>query len=387
MKKLLFILSVLFLCTSISFGQSETEKKLDVKPFPIEQLAVQFSKGNVDCKCSNNLLQDGGFQNVSVGGAGLPSNINGSSTPWKAGSNTPQWSGTIQPACDKGVVSMWGNQTVGESIYQNGIPFVAGKTYRVKFTARFVNPTSLSTFVRLKLFLFGSGAPSGYDGSGVASVNITNSSWETYSTNSSGSSLTFMAGPGQNSIALHPENDYRQNDGSYVSWIQLDNICIEEVCKIPDEKCNPGFNVNPFTLNSQCNVIINVNPVVAAGAQHYWGLVGASSLGDNAPIPLSTILSGGSFGLGVSATGVATPIGMGTGITASSSGYGYQYQGVALGQCFKITHYIKCCNKWYSTTKTFCTKVCSEVKEAGMIEVSPKEVEKLEASEAIKGRG
>jgi hypothetical protein len=146
-----------------------------------------------------------------------------------------------------------------------------------------------------------------------------------------------------------------------------------ECCKIPDEKCNPSFTAAPFTLNSQCNIIVNINPVVTGGAQHYWGLLLASGLGDNTAIPLSTILSGGSFGLGVNSTGNVTALGMGTGITASTSGYGYQYQGVAFGKCFKITHYIKCCNKWYSQTNTYCTKLCSEVKEGEVKEVPVKE--------------
>lgn len=142
-----------------------------------------------------------------------------------------------------------------------------------------------------------------------------------------------------------------------------------ECCIIPDQKCNPMFSAAPFAVNSQGNIVINVNPVITAGSTHYWGLSGASGLGDNTPIPLATILSGGSFGLGISSNGVATPIGMGTGITASTSGYGYQYSGVSFGQCFKITHYIKCCDKWYSQTNTYCTRLCTDVKESASTEI------------------
>lgn len=368
MKKLLIALLVCIISIT-SYAQTTTEEKLTLKPIDLTKIA--YEKGNVDCQCSKNILQDGGFQNLSVVGSGsTPSNITSSSMPWTAGYNSPQWSGTIQPGCDKGVVSMWGNKTVGESIHQNGLTFTPG-VYTVKFTARFVNPTSLSTFVRLKLATYtGSGAPSTYDPAGLASANISSSSWQTYT-------FSFSTAAA-NSISLHPENDYTNNDGAYVSWIQIDNICIEKACQIPDEKCNPKFTAAPFTVNSQGNVIINVNPVITSGAQHYWGLLGASGIGDNTPIPLSTILAGGTFGLGVSPTGVATPIGMGTGITASTSGYGYSYQGVDVGKCFKITHYIKCCNKWYSQTITYCTKLCSEVKESEILEVPVKDVPNLD---------
>jgi hypothetical protein len=234
--------------------------------------------------------------------------------------------------------------------------------------------------VRLKIWAFSGSSPSGYDASGFSSINITSTSWATYTMN-----ITIAAG--QTGIVLHPENDYNKNDGAYVSWIQLDNICIEKACKIPDEKCDPKFTAATFTVNSQGNVVINVNPVITAGAEHYWGLLGTTGAADNTPIPLSTILSGGTFGLHVSSTGTVTPMGMGTGITASSSGYGYHYEGVAVGKCFKITHYIKCCGKWYAQTNTYCTRLCVEVKEGPVTEISAKDTEKISAVEATNGRG
>jgi hypothetical protein len=372
MKKLLF--SLLVCITSLtSFGQKNMdEETLTLKAADLGKIA--FEKGNVDCKCSNNILLDGGFQNLTASG----SNISSSSTPWQPGFKTPQWSNTIQPACDKGVVSMWGNKTVGESIFQTGLTIAPG-CYTVKFTARFVNPTSLSTFVRLKFAtVLASGAPA-YDPPGVASVNISSTSWESYS-------FTFTTGAAT-TVNLHPENDYTQNDGAYVSWIQLDNICIEKCCKIPDEKCNPNFNVSPFALNEQGFLIINTIPSVTSGAQHYWGAVYASGISDNTPIPISSIISGGTWGLSVSSTGVVSPLGMGTGINAGTSGYGYNYLGFPLGKCFKITHYIKCCSKWYSQTNTYCPKICNEVKEGSVIELSEKEAEKVEAVQAGQGKG
>jgi hypothetical protein len=367
MKKILLSLIVLICSTSLVFSQDPLEKKLGIKPIELKNIA--FEKTNIDCNCNKNLLQDGGFEKLAIGGGILPSDISTSSAPWKKGFATPQWSPDVQSPCNKGVVTMWGNKTVGESIHQNGLSFTPG-TYTVKFTARLLSPTTLANFVRLKLATYsGTGAPSTYDPAGLASQHITSTSWQTYT-------FSFTTATA-NSISLHPENDYTQNDGAYVSRIQIDNICIEKACEIPDEKCNPKFSAAPFVINNQGNVIIHVNPVITSGAQHYWGLLGATGLTDNTPIPLSTIINGGSFGLAISSTGAATPIGMGTGINASTSRYGYSYQGVALGQCFKITHYIKCCNKWYSQTNTYCTKLCSEVKEGAVTEVPVQDVPNL----------
>lgn len=377
MKKILLSFGILCMFAITAFSQSETEKKLAVKPLELV-FENSITSGKIDCNCNNNIVRDGGFENLSLNAGST--DISTASSPWKPNTYTPQWSPNLS-CCNKGMVSMWGNKTVGESIVQNGISIVSGQTYTIKVTARFANPTSLSTFVRLKLSAFNGPSAAVYNRPDVIGVtaNISSTTCATYT-------FTWTATGNFNSIQLQPENDYTQNDGKYVSWIQVDNLCIEKACKIPDEKCNPKFTAAAFTVNAQCNVVVNVNPVVTAGATHYWGLLGATSISDNTPIPLSTILSGGSFGLGITATGVATPIGMGTGITASTSGYGYQYSGVSFGQCFKITHYIKCCNKWYSQTNTYCTKLCSDVKESGLIEVSPKEAAQLEV-QAGQGKG
>jgi hypothetical protein len=365
MKKLFLNVMVLLLFSVTAFGQNqaELEKKLNVRPIEMS-VDKGGAAGNIDCKCNNNILKDGGFENLTNVSGG--SDISTASAPWKPNTYSPQWSPNLS-CCNKGMVSM--------------LSIVSGLTYTIKVTARFANATSLSSFVRLRIAAFIGTGTTSYNPPVVMGItpNITSTSCTTFT-------LTWTATANYNSIQLHPENDYSQNDGAYVSWIQLDNICIEESCAIPDEKCNPAFAASTFTVNSQCNVVVNVNPSVTAGAQHYWGLAGASGIGDNTPIPLSTILSGGSFGLGVSSTGTATPIGMGTGITASTSGYGFQYSGVSFGQCFKITHYIKCCNKWYSKTITYCTKLCPEVKESATTEVPVKDVQNLDVK-AGQGRG
>ncbi len=376
MKKTLLSIVVLLLFTLASFSQEEIEKRIGARPIEVSN---DRGAGNIDCRCNNNLLKDGGFENVTNYTGS--SNISSSSAPWKPNTGTPQWGATLI-GCNKGMVQMWGNKTVGESIVQNGLSFVSGRTYTIKVTARFAIPSTLSSFVRLRIAAFNGTGTTTYNPPTVIGItpNISSTSCTTFT-------LTWTAPGNFNSIQLHPENDYTQNDGAYISWIQVDNICIEEACKIVDEKCDPQFTSSPLAVNSQGNIVINVNPVVTAGALHYWGATYATGVNDNTPIPVATILSGGTFGLMINSTGTVTQLGTGIGITASTSGYGYRYEGFSLGRCFKVTHYIKCCTKWFSKTTTYCTKLCQETKESNLIELSVEEAKKADAVLAGQGRG
>ncbi len=145
-------------------------------------------------------------------------------------------------------------------------------------------------------------------------------------------------------------------------------------CKIPDVKCNPDFTVilSPNGKNGPNSPLIEANPIiVGSGTEHYWGVVYAKDVNDISPIPIKTIISGKTWGSMVDINGKCSPVGIdGTNINCGKSGYGYNYGGFPTNSCFKITHYIKCCDKWYSKTKTFCTKAfCIEQKETEMTEV------------------
>jgi hypothetical protein len=149
-------------------------------------------------------------------------------------------------------------------------------------------------------------------------------------------------------------------------------------CEIPDEKCSPNFKIK-LSLNDQCNIAIDAKPEVTKGAQHYWGIVEIKNNEDCKPIPLGNIIAGNTFGLHISETGEVKPIGYGTGINAGETGFGYQYGGLfgpKSGKCYKITHYIKCCNKWYRKTVCFCPSLCTNEKEGEILEVPDKEVPK-----------
>lgn len=132
--------------------------------------------------------------------------------------------------------------------------------------------------------------------------------------------------------------------------VKFTKIC----CPIPDQKCTADFKI---ILEQTTNAIyqITAKPTILGGVTHYWGLVPVNDCTGFTHVPLANIVGGSTFGSMVSATGVCTaPLGMGTGTTCGPSTFGFQYGGLGVGKCYKISHYIKCCDKWFVMTKCFC---------------------------------
>lgn len=101
---------------------------------------------------------------------------------------------------------------------------------------------------------------------------------------------------------------------------------------------------------------IDATPQTTAGVTHYWGVLGNSAFPECTHIPLIQIQNSGTFGATVSSSGIFTPIGMGTGINPGTANtpYGYQYSGLGNSGCYKITHWVKCCDGWHKYTQCFC---------------------------------
>ena len=121
------------------------------------------------------------------------------------------------------------------------------------------------------------------------------------------------------------------------------------------ENCSPKFTI---ILTELPNGLfqIDAKPQTTAGVQHYWGVLGNGNGATCTAIPLSQIQTGGTFGASVSSTGVFAANGMGTGINPGTNNtpYGYQYSGLGSNGCYKITHWVKCCDGWYKYTQCFC---------------------------------
>jgi hypothetical protein len=262
MKKLVLSLTVLMLTAFNLFSQNDDEKRLNVKPIEPAQLPV-VPNLNIDCNCVKNILQDGGFQNVTTYYP-LNTNITPASTPWKPQAGSPQWTANPVGPCNSGTVYMWGNNSVWESIIQNITPVTAGHKFKIKVTARFINPIN-NNYVNLKII---AGA------NVVGTINITNQGWATYTIPCWSSPVNFS------SIELHPETN-----NADVSWVQIDNICMEECCDcshIPQKP--PITGPTCFCLPHPCNQTLtysvpnfgglpcvsytwNINPIVAFNGQ------------------------------------------------------------------------------------------------------------------------
>ncbi|MCC7245885.1 MAG: DNRLRE domain-containing protein [Saprospiraceae bacterium] len=176
----------------------------------------------VDCPCEKefNLVQNGsfseGFSQGNLGTGGTLSN-------WQTVSATPQV--ISHDSCyDAGAIQMWGNQVVGESVGQT-VNFVAGKQYKVQFCGMWM-PT-VQDNVRIR-FRASNGAPGSYNAcSGTCDEiflsPVMGTSWNTFT------SPVWTATQNFNYLTVSIWNDFAINDGAYVSWARVDDICISVV--------------------------------------------------------------------------------------------------------------------------------------------------------------
>lgn len=199
-------------------------------------------------RCPGNLLKNGDFATgvVVAGGGNFPP----STVPsWASAFNTPQVSAG-QGCGNPGFVSMWGNKTVGEAIRQTGVPIQAGRKYRVSACVRWPNNNpALPNYVRFNvrassgsLANYPTGANFNEAQIGV-SPNITSTLWATVTL------PDWTAPSAYDTITINPENDNTANDGGTVSWIQLDNVCIQEVSTPPDFKSTNVCLGQPTSFN------------------------------------------------------------------------------------------------------------------------------------------
>ena len=186
--------------------------------------------------CRGNLVRNPGFTDGNVPGSMPAASVN----DWASASGTPQVISSV--GCeDLGAIQMWGNQVVGESIYQAlSTGFQAGKTYRIKVCIRWLATSNrlLPQYVRFK-FRASSSVPAFSSCVSPAcevigtTPNTSSSAWQTFTLPdwTAPSNLGFLT--------IQPENDHAINDGNLVSWGQIDNLCIQEV-----PGCAPGSLVS-----------------------------------------------------------------------------------------------------------------------------------------------
>jgi PKD repeat protein len=170
--------------------------------------------------CNDNIVLNGDFTaGLLPGNLGGPGNVNN----WTVWTNTPQvlLGDTCQEA---GAIQGWGNQVVGESI-QQPVAFTMGGIYEVTFCGKWLNTVQDSVRFR---FRASTGLPISYlncsgtcDEIYLSPVLTTN--WATYT------SGPWTATQNFNTLTISVWNNYNVNDGAFVSWARLDDVCIRRI--------------------------------------------------------------------------------------------------------------------------------------------------------------
>jgi hypothetical protein len=210
------------------------------------QTAIRTRPSMQVWNCPGNVVTNGGFNSntVLVGNGSMPSST---TDAWTAAYGSPQLQGGA--GChDPDYVSFWGNQVVGEAI-QQPVVFQAGHTYNISFCARY-HPDPGKPIPNVQIELRGSTGPLTGTGCGgncepiMTTPVITSQTWNTYT-------ACWTAPRDLSWLTISPTNGSAVNDGSQVSFGQIDNVCIREmqppVIEGPADTCtSPAtYCVNP----------------------------------------------------------------------------------------------------------------------------------------------
>ena len=170
--------------------------------------------------CTDNIVKNGDFSaGLLPGNLGGPGNVSN----WTTWTNSPQV--ILGDTCqDAGAIQMWGNQVVGESI-QQPVTFNTGGIYEVTFCGKWLNTVQDSVRFR---FRASTGLPGSYlNCSGTCDEiylsPVLTTSWMTYT------SAPWTATQNFNTLTISVWNNYNLNDGAYVSWSRIDDVCIRRI--------------------------------------------------------------------------------------------------------------------------------------------------------------
>lgn len=216
-------------------------------------------------QASSCLIQNGDFSSgISIVG-GNNSMPPSSVANWSSAFQTPQIG--MDGGCGgptPGYILMWGNKAVGEGIKQTGLSIQAGHVYKLSACVRHrvqpSNPT-LPAYVRFNVRASASsGGPVVYAatppvGSQIGVIGdasnspVTTPNQGIVSTTWTNVTLAnWTANAPYDTITINPENDSTVNNGAYVSWGDIDNICLTEV--LPDFQATKACAGQPTQFNA-----------------------------------------------------------------------------------------------------------------------------------------
>lgn len=208
--------------------------------------------------CEDNIVLNGNFS------AGLaPGNLGsgGTISNWATWTASPQV--IVGDTCqDAGAVQMWGNQVVGESV-QQPVTFVMGGIYEISFCGKWLSTVQDSVRFR---FRASTGLPGSYlnctgacDEMYLSPVLTT--SWATYT------SAPWTAPQNYNTLTISVWNNFAINDGAFVSWGRIDDVCIRRIGTSATHEATGALDATLFPNPTSGDVTIRFKEALEAETQ------------------------------------------------------------------------------------------------------------------------
>ena len=182
------------------------------------------------CQDDQSMIVNGSFSNLDQGSI-TPSNQG----DWLQGYYTPQINNLAGCEAD-GALLVWGNAYVSESSYQEGLAFVADSTYRISFCSRFLyHADKVTTSGRVRIKASNSPYANQLDcpSSDCEEVIVTHDIYEDWET----VCLDWTPSQDYSILTLSASNEYSFNDGAYVSFMYIDDLCIEKISVVEPNAC------------------------------------------------------------------------------------------------------------------------------------------------------
>jgi len=199
-------------------------------------------------QCPNNLVQNGDFQQgMAPGDLGS----GGTASFWGPIPNSTPQVALNEGCTQNGSILMWGNQVVGEGIRQN-VSFSPGATYQLSLCGAFLNTVQPNARLRVRatngnIISQGSYLPCALPNcEEIFLTPILGTSWNTYT-----APLWTPQNPYDN-LVVTVWNNSNANNGDFVSWARVDDICIRPIQT--GEPLQPNVLLFPNPATDQINL-------------------------------------------------------------------------------------------------------------------------------------
>ncbi|HHG85910.1 MAG TPA: T9SS type A sorting domain-containing protein [Bacteroidetes bacterium] len=198
-----------------------------------------FSQLKVPC-CQENLLRNPGFEMGALAGSGTFQGCATTGTNyvnnWCA-VGSPQYNSSLGIGGNRGIL-MWGigaNFNTGEGIYQ-AVNIATGWMYQISFDALFYDAVSTgpdSVIFQFRAFNSAPTSPLPAGGALIGEYVVKNTSYGRFTL------PVWTPNSAYSYLQIRVRNGSTTNDGAYVSWGRIDNVCLERELIMGIDDKNP----------------------------------------------------------------------------------------------------------------------------------------------------